>query len=335
VFIDTLSFEAYRENQPWVAYRQFCQHFLAPLALMSKVDVRLGQLLRVHLDGVPLDLAARLLPGSSRLRPSMLLHIHLHAMAQRRFDSARGRPASGRFSKTAFLGMLDSLSGAIAALRWNPAGTEWADYYQDTNYSAQAHARKRELVASFLEQTQAATVWDLGANTGELSRIASARGIPTMSFDVDPACVERNYLEASRRAELHLLPLLLDLTNPSSALGWRNRERMSLVERGPAGAILALALIHHIAISNNVPLLEVADWLARLCRWLIIEFVPKTDTQVRRLLVVREDIFPDYHRAGFEESFARAFSIERMEPIGDSERILYLMRSRNANGSVT
>src|SRR6201999_4400037 len=87
VFIDTLSFEPYAEGTPWVAYRQFCQHFLAPLALMARVDPRLNGLLREHLDGVPLDLAARLLPGSTRLRLGLLLHVHLHARAKRTFDA--------------------------------------------------------------------------------------------------------------------------------------------------------------------------------------------------------------------------------------------------------
>ena len=180
-----------------------------------------------------------------------------------------------------------------------------------------------------LETLRPATVWDLGANTGEFSRLAAAQGIPTISFDIDPAAVEKNYLECRRRGEENILPLLGDLTNPSPGIGWHNRERMSLAERGPAGAVLALALVHHLAISNNTPLSHMADFFADLGPALIVEFVPKTDSQVRRLLATREDIFPDYTHSGFERGLARRFEIEASRPVDDSQRVIYLMRRRD------
>ena len=329
VFIDTLSFETLRDGEPWVAYRQFCEHFLAPLALMAGVDVRLGRLWRANLDGVPLGLASKALPPRSWLRPSLLIHVHLHALAKRSHDHKAARPASPRrFSKTAFLGLIDSLTSAVNGLTW-AQGTEWSDYYGDTNYSPEALAHKERLVSEFLDAVAPAVVWDLGANTGRFSRIASARGSHTVAFDVDFGAVERNYRDASARSDAKLLPLLADLTDPTPGLGWDNRERTSLIDRGPADAALALALIHHLAISGNVPLGKIAEFLAKLARTLIIEFVPKTDSQVGRLLVVREDLFPDYTRDAFEAAFARHFRIERVEPIDGTDRVLYLMR---ANG---
>ena len=128
--------------------------------------------------------------------------------------------------------------------------------------------------------------------------------------------------------ETNLLPLVLDLTNPSPPMGWENRERMSILERGPADMVLALALVHHLAISNNVPLGRVADFLAELCSWLIIEFVPKSDPRVQRLLSTREDIFPNYTQQGFENEFGTLFVINRSEQIQNSKRILYLMERR-------
>jgi ribosomal protein L11 methylase PrmA len=328
VFIDTLSFESYREGSPWVAYRQFCQHFLAPLALMSRVDPRLNQLLRTNLDGVPLALAARLLRRRTWLNPGLLLHLHLHARAKQAFDPSAEKPKGRPFPKTALLGMLDSLGSTVKGLRWEPSGTEWVDYYTDTNYTEAALADKERLVGTFLDRIAPRTAWDLGANTGRFSRLASARGAGTVAFDVDPAAVERNYREATRRGEERLLPLVLDLTNPSPGLGWANRERLSIRDRGPADVVLALALVHHLAIGNNVPLTKVAELLADLGRSLIIEFVPKSDSQVRRLLVVREDIFPGYTRAVFEAALAAHFSTEAVEPIAGTERTLYLLRRR-------
>jgi hypothetical protein len=328
VLIDTLSLRRAVEGEPWTAYRQYCQHFLAPLALMSLRDVRLAQLLRVHLDGIPLDLAAALLPPRSKWRPSLLLHIHLHARSQKRYEGREApvahRPMAGR----ALLGLVDSLESGTRKLRWRPAGTEWADYYDDTNYSSEGMAAKRKAVEDFVAEVRPQTVWDLGGNVGTFSRIAAKAGAMTVSFDIDPACVEKNYLAARAARETGILPLLMDLTNPSPASGWENQERMSLVERGPADAVLALALIHHLAIGNNVPLEMAARFFARAGRALLIEFVPKTDSQVKRLLVTREDIFEGYTREGFELAFGRHFEIRRRLPLSGSERTLYVMERK-------
>lgn len=326
VLIDSLSFEAYRTGQPWVAYRQFCQHFLAPLALMAYRDVRLSQLTRVYIDGVPLDLASTLLPFRTRFSPSLFMHIHAHASAQKRFAGQTDAKSTQRqMSKNAFIGIIDSLTSTVKKLQWRPQGTEWVDYYSATNYSDTAEAAKGALVERYLEQIKPELVWDLGANTGKFSRLASHKGIQTMAFDIDPGAVERSYLLTKEGDETRILPLVLDLTNPSSSLGWHHHERDSLLERGPADAVMALALIHHLAIANNVPLGNLASFFHEAGKWLIIEFVPKGDSQVDRLLATREDIFPNYTLAGFEQAFSPYFTIHAAEPIADSDRVLYLL----------
>ncbi len=130
VFIDTLSFERYREGEPWVAYRQFCQHFLAPLALMHYTDIRLGLLFRQHIDGVPLDLAVRLLPLRTLLSISLAMHLHLHAKSQSHFADKPERALSRRMGKFALRGLVDSLESAVRGLRWKPSGTEWGGLLQ-------------------------------------------------------------------------------------------------------------------------------------------------------------------------------------------------------------
>lgn len=333
ILIDSLSFEVYREGEPWVAYRQFCQHFLAPLALMAYRDVRFGQLLRVYIDGLPLDLATGLLPKRTLIDFGLLTHLHLHAAAQKRYagETVDKEDVSRAMSRNSFLGLIDSLENTINKLRWKPSGTEWGDYYEASagHYSRKAFEHKREKVAKFIERIQPNSVWDLGANVGEFSRLASERGIPTLAFDIDPAAVERNYLACRENEDVNLLPLLMDLTNPSPALGWQNRERKSFLERAPAGAVLALALIHHLAIGNNVPLPDLADFFQQLGRWLIVEFIPKSDSQVKRLLAMREDIFPQYNEESFKDVFAGRFEILDEVPIQDSQRALYLMEAKH------
>ena len=326
IMIDTLSFETYHEGSPWDAYRQFCQHFLAPLSLMSYRDIRLGQLLRVYIDGIPLDLASRLLPARSRLSVSLLMHIHLHTASQAHFAGKQVK-TKRRVSKRGLLGLIDSLESSIRRLRWSPKGTEWGSYYDVHNYTQDALRHKQQTIAHFLVEAKPAIVWDLGANVGIFSRLASEMGISTIAFDIDPGAVELNYQECISKGEKKLLPLLLDLTNPSPSIGWHNEERIGLIERGPADAVLALALIHHLAISNNVPLDRLAGFFHQLCKWLIIEFIPKSDSQVQRLLSTRKDIFVNYNLDYFEYAFEKYFTIRTKQAIQDSVRCLYLMET--------
>lgn len=330
LLIDSLSFETYQEDQPWIAYRQFCQHFLAPLALMAHRDIRLGQLMRVYIDGIPLDLASQLLPVSTRLNFGLLAHLHIHASAQKRYADVDVTPAGSHRSmnKRAILGLIESIETTVKKLHWKSVGTEWGDYYEITNYSEAAFVHKKEIVSSWVEQVKPGIVWDLGANNGEFSRITSQAGIFTLSADIDPAAVEQNYLRIKKDKEKNLLPLLLDLTNPSTSLGWANQERDSLLQRGPADMVFALALVHHLTISNNVPLLMVAEFFARFCRWLVIEFVPKSDSQVQKLLRSRKDIFNQYTPEGFEQAFGIYFDIKEINQVDESQRVLYLLKNR-------
>ena len=332
VFIDTLSFEPYEEGKPWAAYKQFCEHFLLPLTLMSSTDIRCGTLLRSYVDGIPLDFGSRLLPRRSWASLSAVLHIHLHAWAQGRYAGAAvSSAAKGKsLSHQSLLTLIKNLGTAVQRLSWRPAGTEWADYTCDNNYSDVATRSKRQMVVAHLTDSNARTVWDLGANTGEYSRAARETAAQVVAFDIDPAAVERNYRRVRSEAETGILPLLLDLSNPSPGQGWAGRERLSLEDRGPADALLALALIHHLAIGHNLPLDRIADYLSRLGRLLIIEFVPKSDSQVKRLMLSRPDIFPGYTKEGFEEAFKRHYDIQTINRVEDSERWLYSMVSRHS-----
>lgn len=327
VFIDTLSFERYQEGIPWIAYRQFCQHFLTPLALMKYKDQRFNQWFKVNMDGIPLDLASKLLPLQTKLKLKTLIHIHIHAWSQRHFASRAISNKKKKFSKLSFFALIDSLETAILTLKWDPKGTEWAEYYTDTNYTENALSHKKQLVSEFMSIIHPKVVWDIGANQGMFSRIASNKGIQTISFDIDPACVEKNYLEVRGKNETHILPLLLDVTNPSPEIGWNNRERRSIASRGPAQCLFALALIHHLAISNNVPLNKIAAFFSEICDSLIIEWIPKEDSQIQRLLSTRDDIFDNYTQETFENNFRQYFEIIKSVNIKKSCRVLYLMKT--------
>jgi len=336
IFIDTLSFETLDVDSPWVAYRQFCQHFLGPLALMSYGDPRVRKLLLGFIDGIPLDLVASLLPTRSKWRYSILAHVHLHARSQVR--NANGGISDGptqaprKMSKTLLEALISSLRSAIEKCTLSSRlSTEWGQYYEQTNYSPDAMTHKELLVDEQLKKHTPADgiVHDLGANTGRFSRIALQHASLVVSHDIDELAVEHNYLANLEQGSQNLLPLVLDLTNPSPAIGWHNEERAAFKDRCKADVLLALALVHHLAISNNTPLSKVAESLAQLTDVLIIEFVPKGDSQVDRLLRTREDIFDQYDQNHFEKAFAQYFTLLEHQPVEGTSRVLFTYKSNH------
>jgi len=326
ILIDTLSFDFYQEGAPWVAYGQFCRHFLAPLFLMSMVDDRLSTLMRSFIDGIPVDLAARLIHGGG---PSVLQHIKMHAKSVATHAEAgkEGKKISSiKVSKFSHIALIDSLIRIVKKMKYKDLQTEWGDYHSGISYVDRAAEHKRELVGSYLRQVSPTMVWDFGANDGTFSRIACELGAYTIAFDIDSKVVGKNYENAKKHNEQNILPLLFDLTNPSPDIGFALCERQSIRNRAKPDAVIMLAVVHHLAISNNVPLMDIARWLSSLTDNLIIEFVPKADHQVAVLLATRADIFTHYSEQGFEDAFSKFFKVMQKNQIASSERILYYMK---------
>lgn len=336
ILIDSLSFKKYEPGEAWEGYRQFCEHFLAPLALAQYTSLQALRLLRVDLEGVPLDLACSLLPKKAKLKYGLLTHLYLHNSSQKKHQND-GAEQAGRVVKQrqvstfALNGIVSSLENTINSLKVPGEKTEWGDYYTFTNYSDKAFKQKRKLVKQLLDAAtpKPKTVWDLGANNGEFSSLAAEAGIQTVAFDIDPVAVDRNYHTTARQTD-HMLPLLQDVVNPSPATGLMNRERDSLEQRGPADVVMALALIHHLAIGRNLPLSQIAELLAGLGKQVIIEFVPKGDSKVDILLASRRDVFPDYDETHFEAAMNEYFKLAKRVAIPGTKRSLYLYKRKES-----
>ncbi|MDO9384803.1 MAG: hypothetical protein Q7T86_18305 [Hyphomicrobiaceae bacterium] len=326
--IDHLSFDFLSEYGAWPAYGQFCRHFLAPLALMAYVDLSLGKLSQLYLDGVPLELAASLLPRRTKLRPGIYLHLHLHAKMQKAHGGTRKKVSGRKLSAPQLKAIASSLRSLVASLKPRNQETEWGSYYEETNYTGTAFGAKRNIVREMMSAAQPKTMWDVGGNNGEFSRAVADLVPNIVCMDIDPAAVIANYNICKRTGVANILPLVVDLTNPSPAIGFANEERAALQGRSRPDAILALALVHHLAISNNLPLEYIAAHFADLAETLVIEFVEKSDSQVQRLLLNRKDIFPHYTEAGFEAAFGTRYEIEQKQPIPGAARTLYLMRRK-------
>ncbi len=328
VFIDTLSFEKLNVNNPWVAYGQFCRHFLAPLALMSYSDIRLNELLITNIDGIPLDLAAQLLPKRARLNFGVLTHIFMHSASQKRHEADNSKNGKTNFSKFAFEALIDSLESCVKSLKFPKIFTEWGRYYENTNYTEKSFLQKKKIISDFIDKVNPKTLCDFGANRGDFSQISATKGIDTIAFDIDPVAVEDCYLNIKKNNQKRLLPLIQDFTNPSPAIGFANLERKSFCSRFGCDMVMALALIHHLAISNNLPFKNIASFFRGFGDYLVIEFVPKSDSKVQCLLSTREDIFDNYTMQDFESAFCEYYQVIEKVNIEDSQRILYLMKGK-------
>jgi hypothetical protein len=335
IFIDTLSFEQ-NDGGPWPAYNQFCRHFLAPLSLMSYIHPGFNLFWKSSLDGFPLDLTSTLLPRRTYLKFGLLIHMHLHAKSQIKHSKPGGTPqdatkkiASKHDRKQV---LIDSLRSTVAGLHLSKQQTEWADYYkQASHYSDAAEKHKKEIVGRFLKQLQPQLVYDLGGNIGEYSRLATAQGASCVCFDIDPLCVHYNYERARTEGDRHMLPLMMDLTNPTPPLGFHLRERLSFFERPKADLLLVLALIHHLRITGNTPFRRIAAFLADLSGNLLLEYVPKHDSMVRALLSSRRDTFFDYDEDQFVAAFNQYFVVKERVLIPETDRSIYLFQKRTTD----
>lgn len=338
VLIDLFSFEQYPEGSPWVAYRQFCQHFLSPLLLMSKVDMGLGSMMKNYIDGIPLDITSKLLPFRCKLSPQINMHIFMQAKYQKKYEDYGRKTEIDKNKSVSILtrnrlkNLISSLKDVVTSLSLAGENSEWANYYDDTNYSKDSLYEKKDIIERFAEKISPQSMCDFGANKGEFSRIKNVDLKNIISCDIDYIAVDKNYRINKEKGLHHILPLRIDLTNPSPAIGWANVERKSFIDRCDVDLGLALALIHHLAISNNVPLENCASLFASMTQYLVIEWVPKEDSQVQRLLATREDIFDKYNQTEFENEFSKYFKILEKKQVTGSKRVIYLMRLNKREG---
>ena len=325
VFIDLGSFTPLQPGEPWVGYRQFCELFLYPLLLQAYKDVPMQPLLRASIDGVPVQTASRLFRGRDVWRKGVGSHVRLQALFQRRYDQSesnvRSDLKSAGFSKELILANVRKMKRLVEGLGWAQDQSEWAGYGECHNYSAEDHTRKEDFVRRCVGQQALGTVWDIGCNQGQFARIAAESANLVLAMDVDHLSVERMFLSKDLPANVH--PLVQNLVDPSPAWGWRHQERRELADRSTPDAVLALALIHHIVISNHIPLDDFVDWLAGLTPRLLIEFVGRDDDKVQTLLRNKAEAYADYDQSRLEEALGRHYRIEDRLALRDGRRTLY------------
>jgi hypothetical protein len=332
VFIDIPSFVQWQPGTPWIAYGQFCQLFLYPLLLQGLRGVAFQPWLRGAIEGIPADQIKRLLSWSDIFKRGILSHVFLHAQLQARFNSPSGHVRDdlqkAAFSKDLILANIHGLQRLINGLTWNPPVAGWADYANQRNYSDTDYEAKRHFVREALQQKPRNLVWDLGCNRGDFSRLAGENVRQVMAMDADPGVVELVYQELKSTPASPITPLLTNFADSSPNLGWLGQERKALTERSKPDFILCLALIHHLAITANIPIEEWIGWLRRFGADLVIEFVTPADEMVQGLLRRKDSRHDDYRQDHFEHALGQVFQIQRRLSLNQDRRCLYFCQPK-------
>lgn len=333
VFIDTLSFDFYKENNPWLAYKQFIMHFLGPLVLAKYFGQEHLKMLSQNLDGLSLQKLSLLLPVKSYFSPTLLTNIHLLAKYDKKYESDK-KTVNNDLSKASQIKLIDGLYDYILNLSVNEK-TEWDHYYNQINYNDVAYQFKKEFVKDWFLSIKGKSLIDIGGNDGTFSRELKEQAELLIVADVDANAVEQNYRQVLKNKEKSILPLVADVLNPVANYGFNNAERFSFVDRVKAqnlDACLALAVIHHITLSGNIPFSFSAQFFSKMASNLLIEFPTRTDSWVQFLLDSKRefaDHFDFYNEDNFEREYAVYFEIIKKEKIESSERILYSLKTRN------
>ena len=327
LFIDSLSLRRYEDGEFWAGHRQFCEQFVNPLLLGSVTGVSHNAWFRGALEGISANDISKILPWRSRLSWNTLTHVFMQSRLQsssNHSDAAVERAKSRKLPKIGFEQILYGLHRWISKLEPKKGdATVWQDYARDNSYVDEEVSKKRAFIADFVSAASPNLLFDIGCNTGDYSVLALESGARyAVGFDFDPGALDHAFRRA-RRDELNFLSLHLDAANPSPSQGWMQQERQGFAERANGDAVIALAVVHHLAITKNLPLHQVIDWIIDMAPQGVIEFVPKSDPMVQRLLNLREDIFANYDEDSFRSIMATRARIIKSSVVSSGGRTLF------------
>ena len=335
IFIDTLSFQKYQEGKPWKALRQFITHFYGPLLLAKYYGNRYLETLRLDIDGLSLTEYSKLLPWYTYLNSTIYANVHLLARFDREYDGKEDvREVKAKLSKKAQINMLNSLINSIKKLELSNKG-EWHNYYDKANYNSESFQFKKDILNNWRSKIGAERIIDLGGNDGTFVRALSPQPKMALVPDIDRDAVDANYIKALKQKEGFITAFVSNILQPSPAIGFANKERFSLTNRlmqWSPDCVFALALVHHISLTGNVPFERLTQYLSNLSPHLIIEFPKRKDSWVEYILKSKRDarvLFDFYNQNNFENTFKTYFDLVEKTDIIKSERTLYLFKSKS------
>lgn len=332
-FVDVGSFERLRPGEPWYGYLQFCQLFLYPLLVEAYARLPFQPWLRAQVDGITPTQASRLLGPARLAKKGVAVHVALHARAQRRFADTdadiKGALRSGGFSTAIIEANIKGLLKIVDGVRTRDGESAWSEYGPRSHYSDRDLGEKEAFVREVAALRSRGLVWDVGCNDGRFARLVASGSDRVLAFDNDATVVDHLYRDLRAEGAGNIVPLVVDFADPSPGIGWRGRERAPFLQRNQPDLVLALAVVHHLAITNNVPPSELLDALHDLDCECIVEFPTEDDPLVRKLVRnKRAGVHVGYTLERFEREVEERFTVARRVALGSGTRVLYHLAPR-------
>jgi len=328
VFIDIMSLEEYKNGEYWSGYKQFCENFLNPLLLGHLKNIKHNDLFRGSIEGLDTVLLNKLLSFKDKISFNIFTHVVLQSkFLQQDINNPKAtrekKNKLKKFKKTSYLYMLNQLKTWISKLKLKENKSIWGKYEKCNTYTEKSLSEKEKIVSQFVKKIQPNKLIDLGCNNGQFCKIALENGAKeVVGVDFDINAISNTY-RMSKKDNFNLLPLFIDLSNPSPNQGWRQLERQGFKERFKCDAAIALAIEHHLIIGKNVPIDEFIDWIIDFGKFGLLEFIPKEDETIKDMLSTKEDIYFDYSQKNFEKELSKKANIINTYTLADSKRILY------------
>ena len=327
VFIDVLSIKKYEEGEYWKAHKQFCENFLNPLILKSKKGIDFNNWFKGNLEGITTNDLNAILNFRDKFSYNIFTQVvlldYLQQKAQKNKNIDIKKINRKKFPKRSFLGMLNNIKKLITSLEIKKNKTTWDDYSKNNTYKVEEENVKKKIVKEFSSKHKFKILADLGCNDGVYSEICLNNGCEyVVGFDYDLNAVN-NAFRSAKEKKLNFLPLYFDASNPSSNLGWSQNERKGFMERVNFSGMLSLAFEHHLAIAKNIPLDQVIKWLIKIAPRGLIEFVPKNDETIKKMLTLKGDIFKDYNEENFKSLILKNAKINSEKLVSDSGRKIF------------
>ena len=325
IFIDLMSIKDYSEGEFWTGHKQFCESFLNPLVLKSKLGINYNNWFKGNLEGIDTGELSKLLKFRHMFSWNIFYNIFLLNYFEKKYKKNEDLiiTKNKKLKKNYYLSILTNLVNFISSLKSKKEASVWGEYSRDNTYNNEEKKNKYEFISSYFNQTKFDRVLDLGCNNGEYSKLAIESGCKSVvGLDYDLNAIDEAYL-ISKKKKLNFLPLYFDVSNPSSDIGWNQKERKGFAKRLNFDFVLALAFEHHLAIAKNIPLEDVVSWITSLAPKGIIEFVPKNDTTIQSMIKLKGDIFPNYNLENFKNFLLRNTKITSEKIVSKSGRTLF------------
>ena len=329
VFIDLGSFEPAKNWGPWLGYRQFCQTFLYPLMLQAHKDISFQPFLRGQINGLTPAQMTAILDGRAKWKGGVFKNVTLHAGLEKRFAASETRSVQKEVTKAGFnkdlqIALATKLLKLVRKLAWKRSDSVWSSYGTTCTYDDENKQQKADFVRAAASASPRRLTWDLGCNEGTYSRIAAESSQYVIAADIDDLVIDRLYRTLRKDGPANILPIVVDIVDPSPGLGWRNHERNAFDQREKPDLVLALALVHHLAIGSNIPLPKIVDWFVFLGAEIVVEFVERDDPMAHHLLQNKPPHTHDeYTIEAFTALVESAFTVTHRQQLNLGTRTLF------------